>query len=240
MNIVLAFKHKYTKLYYLFIAYMVYLLYYPVNIYTHNAGRFSLNSIFIDEMIPFVPFFQLWYIFIFLFPFFAVFYIKDNRYIELIAKVIMFQYLSGYVVFLLYPVKMVRVGVEPDSFLNWMVYLNHMIDKPYNCFPSLHMACSISIALAIYRLNKKDSIIPLIVAGLIGISIVYVKAHTFLDGIGGLVLSLISYLLFIRPYRFSRHKDEYHRSPAVFLYVFMIYGIVLLCSYILYRLDAFV
>ncbi len=240
MNPVLNFKKKYTKIYYLLLAYFVYLLYYPVNIFTSGAGKFTLNFIWLDDLIPFVPAFQIWYIFIFLFPFFAVFYIRDDRYIELTAKVIMFQYLAGYVIFLLYPVKMIRPDVEPDSFIRWMIYVNHLVDQPYNCFPSLHMACSLSIALVIFRLNKKHSIIPFIVAGLIGLSIVYVKAHTVFDGLAGILLSILSYILFIKPYRFEKHESQYHRSPAVFLWVFLIYGFIMLGSYILYRLGAFI
>lgn len=240
ISVIYRFKQKYTKIYYCILAYLVYLLYYPVNIYSYNAGRFNLNSIFLDDMIPFLPIFQIWYIFIFLFPFFAVFYIRDNEYFELIAKVIMFQYLSGYVIFLIHPVKMIRVEVLPDTFLNWMIHLNHMVDKPYNCFPSLHMACSISVAMFIYKLNRKDSIIPFIVAALIGLSIVYVKAHTVLDGLGGLGMSLISYILFIRPYKLTKPKEYYHRNHVVFLYVFGIYGLIMLISYIMYRLGMFI
>jgi len=234
-----ALTARYPRLTWFVLAYCVYLCYYPVADYIAKMDRLYRNDIWLDHLIPFVPAFEVWYGFILFFPLFGLFYIRDARYFKLAAEVVMFQYLFGYLIFLLYPVRMPRpVITEVSSYFDWLVHLNHVIDKPVNCFPSLHMACALSIALIIYKLNPRHAVLPFIIAGLIGVSIFLVKAHTLLDGIAGVALSLFSYFLFIKPFRFhSADPEKLHRSPRVFAYVLAIYGCVLLAAYIAYRMG---
>jgi len=68
-------------------------------------------------------------------------------------------------------------------------------------FPSEHMAVFVSLAVALYFINKKAGIIFFIIAILIGLSRIVVGVHYPLDILGGLFVGFLIGIIFIKIFK---------------------------------------
>ena len=103
------------------------------------------------------------------------------------------------VVFLAFPTTFPRdlfpVGVsqlsEPVSSqaLAWF----RTVDRPTNCFPSMHVGCATLSALAFRRRQPRLFIVFAVWASAISVATMTTKQHYFIDVIGGATLGVASY-----------------------------------------------
>lgn len=211
------------------------LLYFLVNaIYGYVPGIRLTEPHFlftpIDWAIPLNPPSVIIYIFLFYsFIFFALLYyatIQRAYFNQLIFSLITIH-LIAYVVFIIYPVMMIRPFWMPTSLFgwifwsyaspqyiyNWMLFnsiqLNsgpfhwilwnvYMYDPPLNCFPSLHAAVSTIIAFAFWQEKRSYGWVSWPIAIAVMVSTLLVRQHVILDEIAGALLALIVGYIFYK------------------------------------------
>lgn len=164
------------------------------------ASTPSLVNLPIDDMIPFVPFFSLFYISWFLYLPAVPFYIslKDE---EVFAKMIVTWFVMSVVaglVFVFYPTYMIRPPVESDGFFSGIVYLLYYIDGTVNCMPSMHVATAWLGFVAVRNSDKISVFAKAAVftwQALICASTVLIKQHWFIDVPTGILLTELCWLV---------------------------------------------
>ena len=104
-----------------------------------------------------------------------------------------------------------RPEVYPrQNFCTWLVGLIYAADTNTNVFPSMHVIGSIGGILAVHDCKRlKRWRLPVIFAGvLISLSTVFVKQHSFLDVIGGVIWSLPLWFLVYRLPKLRKRKAK--------------------------------
>ncbi|HJU76123.1 MAG TPA: phosphatase PAP2 family protein [Gemmatimonadaceae bacterium] len=136
-------------------------------------------------------------------------------------------WIVAYVVFLMYPTVAPRpTNVEGDGFGAWGLRALYGADPPYNCFPSIHVAHSFVSALTCYRVHRHVGITAIVCAVLVALSTLYTKQHYVVDVIGGVLLAVAAYAVFLRNYP-SDTIPEFERRLAPTLAVCVISVITL-------------
>ena len=172
----------------------------------------------LDELIPLAPTWALiygaLYAFLIVLP---VFVIQQPELIRRTVWAYLTVWIAAYISFLLYP----TVAPRPDTvtgtgFGVWGLRFLYDADPPYNCFPSLHVAHSFVSALACYRVNRTLGFVAITSASLVGISTLFTKQHYVADVIGGILLAMIAYAIFLRGHS-RANVPELDRRLAPFL-----------------------
>ncbi len=162
---------------------------------TDSRGVYSLVTDF-DKMIPFTKEFIIpyvsWYPFIFLSLLY--FYIKDSElyYKEIIS--IILGMLISYGIYFIFQTAVPRPELSGNDIFTKLIALIYANDKPFNCFPSLHVLETYLIMKGIKTSsckNKLNSFIINSVGILIIISTQLIKQHVILDLIFAIILGEI-------------------------------------------------
>ncbi len=163
--------------------------------------RFHDISTPIDRAVPFVP--QFIWIYLLYYPlcFTPVFLLHDMDTFRRVAGAYLMEFVIAFVVFVLYPVKMVRPRVIPDSLSTKAVALLYHIDPGFNVFPSMHVANSLLVALLFLKYSKPLGVLFILIAVLISVSTLYVKQHYLLDVASGVLDALIVYPMIFRGHK---------------------------------------
>jgi membrane-associated phospholipid phosphatase len=154
----------------------------------------SINASFaIDEAIPLVPFFIVFYMLGYLFVFLPCFLLKEKS--EFFWGVVTFILMLSvsFLIFKYYPVHMYKTyAIGTDGFSK-LTYFQQKADVSYNNCPSLHVALNLfSWLILLHRWPKVVVwIIPLPI--LIILSTLFVKQHLFVDVMGGICVALFGY-----------------------------------------------
>lgn len=191
----------------------------------------------IDRAVPFRAGWEYVYVFVFLFILLPLFVIRDIHYFRRVAAAYVFLLFASYSVYLAFPVRMARPRILGDSFVGWAVRINYLLDKPQNCFPSLHLGSAFLTSFALFKLDFLTGAISTVIAMLIGFSTLYVKQHYLLDVVGGAASAAISYFVFVHRYRVPPEHRGWSIRP--FLNVASIYGAVVSWAYAAYRTHLF-
>jgi membrane-associated phospholipid phosphatase len=164
-------------------------------------------KIFIDDWIPFVKYFAVPYQFMVLFITIVLIYfaIVDYRYyFKLLATVLIATGIC-YIIFYFFPSTVNRpvdsngnlIRVGGDFFLD-MVQNIRDNDKPYDCFPSIHVISCYLPMLFVLKHNK--SMLMNIFAFISGVSItlstMFLKQHYFMDAFVSIIMGTILFLIF--------------------------------------------
>jgi membrane-associated phospholipid phosphatase len=203
---------------------------------TLHAPEFAL-----DGLIPLLPAYALVYGALYAFLILLPVFVLQQR--ELIRRAV-WAYITVWVVsyawFLLYPTVAPRPdSVSGDGFAVWGLRFLYDADPPYNCFPSIHVAHSFVSALACFRVNRALGRFAILCASLVAISTLFTKQHYVADVIGGTVLALVAYVVFLRGYsRDNIPEVERRMAPLLALCVSGIISIGVACYWIAYRLSA--
>lgn len=177
-----------------------------------NERNFHIMHCVVDDYIPFcsvfiVPY-LLWFFYVvtmILFTFFT------SRYDYYRTCAILFIGMTiGLITFTIYPSAFDRGNLPEDSsiFASLVMGLRN-IDTPTNVFPSLHVYNSIGVHIALMKntylkeLEKKNAkakniihavkAFSLILMVLICLATMFLKQHSFLDLVGGVVLIIVLY-----------------------------------------------
>ena len=186
--------------------YSLWLLYYiPYLICFMLFEHFMTPKIIIhsdwDNMIPFNEYFIVPYLvwFPFMFGSLLYFLFKNKRYFQ---DLCFFMFLGMSISLLIYFIVPngidLRVDFTVDNVFAWMVNFIQGVDDSANVCPSIHVASTFAIMLVILRYPYfKHRLLINAGSACIGISIIlstmFLKQHSVIDVIAGLLLSLVLY-----------------------------------------------
>lgn len=165
-------------------------------------GEPHLIGNFIDEAIPFNSLFIipycLWYLLIFIVPYYLFLKDKDMFYKYIICYV--FTALISNTIFLFYPTMVIRPEIEVTNITTFMTKIVYLVDTPsINCFPSLHCAISMLFILTSCtskKINSKFKIFIFFMSVLVMLSTLFTKQHVFIDLVSGDLIALIVFIIF--------------------------------------------
>jgi membrane-associated phospholipid phosphatase len=166
-----------------------------------NHGERGASSLVtdMDQAIPFVKAFIVPYLIWYPFIIWGFIYlcIKDrNTYFRTISA-----YAAGlivcYVVYYLYQTTVPRPVLEGTDIFTKLVALTYASDRPFNCFPSIHVLSSYLIMIGMGRsqaIRRPIRWFVHSVGALIILSTLLVKQHVLLDAAGAILLAEVLFL----------------------------------------------
>ena len=194
------------------------LIYFPWFYYLEKTitQNYSLIQTSFDEKIPFVEFFIIPYLLWFVFMIVTVgyFFFKDrNEFYRLILFLVI-----GMTLFLMISTlwpngQTLRPKYfERDNIFLDMVKHLYSTDTPTNVFPSIHVYNTLGCYVAIRRSKHLKDIrwvqsTTFIISVLIILSTMFLKQHSFIDGIAAGIFAVISYVFI--------YAEEYKREQAL-------------------------
>lgn len=162
-----------------------------------SRGVYSLVTD-LDNAIPFLKIFAIPYLMWYPFIIITLIYLCLNHrkiYYKAIATLVIGMLLS-YLTFFLFQTTVPRPQLSGDDILTKIVQSIYGRDKPYNCFPSIHVLNSYAIMIGIRKSKCKNGVINVsvyITGLLIILSTVFIKQHVILDVFLGLQLAEMIY-----------------------------------------------
>jgi|YelNatPaOPRAMG01_1025707.scaffolds.fasta_scaffold09919_7 membrane-associated phospholipid phosphatase len=163
--------------------------------------KFYNLTTFIDRSIPFTPGWVWIYLLYYPFCFTPLFLLNNIDTFRRVAAAYLLEFIIAFIVFLSFPVRMIRPEIVPVTLSEKIVEVIYRVDPGFNVFPSLHVANSFLVALIFYRYNRTVGIIFIFIAVLISISTLFVKQHYFFDVVTGLLDVAVVY-----PFVFYGHR----------------------------------
>lgn len=161
-----------------------------------QAGYFALTNI--DRSVPFLPWTSFIYVMLYPFLIYMYFEVKcfDNLNKALYAFFFLIVISCG--IFVVYPVAYPR-DFFPLPFTN-SIGVNllrgiRMLDRPVNCFPSLHVSSVYLFTLAFLHESRKKFWVCFLISTLISASTLTTKQHYIVDVIAGVFFAAVIYFL---------------------------------------------
>lgn len=101
--------------------------------------------------------------------------------------------------FVLFPTAIER-SIQPEGIWSSLYDWLWLVDKPANCFPSMHVSGACLTALAVRRHWPRLGAVFLLWAAAIAVSTLTTKQHYAVDVVGGAAMAtVVYYLVFVRP-----------------------------------------
>lgn len=183
------------------------LAFFLLETFISGDGNYWSSHIFLDDYIPFlegfVVFYCLWYPFLIV-PGLYLFF-KDIPEFKKYIWCLICAFAICFTVYILVPNGQdLRPAVfERNNIFTDIVGLIYSADTNTNVFPSMHVAGALGAAAAFFRTDglKKYRAVSVITAVLICASTVFIKQHSLLDVFGGIAVWLISYIAVYRIFR---------------------------------------
>lgn len=171
-----------------------------------NCFRYNrlILSTKIDNFFPLISLFiipyELWFLFVagglILFAF-----VDRKYYYQLLSSLLTGAGIS-YLLFYFYPTEIIRPVITGNTLFDSMVKGYYIYDRPYNCFPSIHVLYTVIITLFVCKFFKNNYLRVAMILSciIISISTLYVKQHYFIDVIAGAFIAIFLYLFFSNDY----------------------------------------
>jgi len=175
------------------LAYVVFCVtYLPINAFTE--GRVT-HTLFLpgERAIPLVPGFEFAYLLGYVLPLVVVWRRPDAARLARLAWAFGVTLAGAYTTYVLYPVYFPRPELTGHSLATRLLALEYL-DKPYNHFPSLHVALAILVALGCSDDRRMQWWLPAVVA-IMAVSTIFVKQHYILDVLAAAALAAVSWRL---------------------------------------------
>jgi membrane-associated phospholipid phosphatase len=159
-----------------------------VSINVFSVGR-DAHTLFLpgEERLPFLPIFEYLYVLTYFIAVLLVVTVRDYDTFRRLLHATGLTLLIAYATYLLFPVYFERPRLEVTSFHTWLLSLEYM-DKPYNHFPSLHVALSWLAVHASQVSGRSRDGLWLLAVG-ISVSTLFVKQHYIADVLYGFALA---------------------------------------------------
>ena len=103
-----------------------------------------------------------------------------------------FAYGVSLLTFLAMPVGMPRPEPLPGAWGTWLLNVTRAVDRPFNCFPSLHVSLDFISAFVTGTQRPVAGAVLLVCASVISVSTLFVKQHYFLDLVAGILLAALA------------------------------------------------
>jgi membrane-associated phospholipid phosphatase len=163
------------------------------------AGNAHILCTHIDSIIPFekvfiVPYLSWPFYFMSALIYLAIF--DAGNYFRLLISSVSGKVVC-FVIYLSYTTTVPRPEVVGNDFFAHLVRTTYGNDRPYNCFPSIHVLCALLTCMFLFKHSKRISvrIYATTFCVLISLSTMFVKQHYSPDVIAGLVLGGALYAL---------------------------------------------
>ena len=173
--------------------------YFLTKLVTTNSIHYDL-SLYIDECIPFLPFFIIFYVLAYAQWIFSyIYHCSESQ--ESCYQLITSDLLSKticIICFLLLPTTIIRPEIYGSGFFEKLTRLIFSIDSPVNLFPSMHCIMSwfcFRSSLSIRKPSFVYSAIQFILSLLIFASTVFVKQHFFIDVVFGIAVAEVCWFV---------------------------------------------
>jgi membrane-associated phospholipid phosphatase len=160
-------------------------------------------SLWFEKDIPFVPFMIIGYSLVFLLVV-IMFLIIDNMpdFWDMCSR-FFYMTLLCFAIFLIFPV---RMDLRPDvitanDWISETVRFYFWLDHPYNLFPSMHLSASFFAAFICMRKGRIIGWITMIMAIIVGISVVLLKQHYILDIVAGFIVACFCSFFSMKKFR---------------------------------------
>jgi membrane-associated phospholipid phosphatase len=166
--------------------------YFSINALTEHRlpHVFSGN---LESHVPFLPVFVVFYFSTYLLAIMPYFLVRDlERFKKIVYGALIIIFVSS-AVFLIYPVAHPRPETLGQGFLSGWVTFLYSVDKPYNCFPSLHLSMATLAALFCSEGNWRRGIFFTFWTTMVALSTLFVKQHYLVDIVGGVLLAFVVY-----------------------------------------------
>ena len=181
----------------LFLAILTYYLsgYLLLNEFTAGRSGYYRLDLGLERHLPFWPALIFGYLLVFGLLAFAYVAVDDLAFFRKIVQSMFLCTTIHFIVFLAFPVEYhLRPDVDPD--LGWaylLVDFYYWMDKPYNCFPSLHVSNAFLVAFFMQKYRRGLGWILHPMAVLVAISVVMVKQHYIADVAAGFFVGWFCY-----------------------------------------------
>ncbi len=165
--------------------------YLGINWLNDYRSRYYDVSLWFEKDIPFVPSMIIGYSFVFLLVVILFLVIDNMPDFWDICRRFLIMTLICFAIFLLFPVRMKfrpAVGVGQD-WITELVSFYFWMDKPYNLFPSMHLAASFFVAFYCVRKGKIIGWVTMTMATVVGVSVVLLKQHYIMDVVAGFTVA---------------------------------------------------
>ena len=182
----------------------------PYGITNRISDFFDWNlfdpSLAIDDSIPYLPLLNVayftFYAYYVLIPFFAS--TEGQKKAAVVFSQRMFvATIPVFFIFLFAPVEVgIRAEVEGNDILTSMLSLIHIVDQPYNAWPSLHVGHSLCVVLCvplIYNVHRISYVSLWCAWILLTLSTMTTQQHYLFDVLTGILFALIAHYRFIKP-----------------------------------------
>lgn len=196
-----AFFKKYKNIKYLIIFFVIYMLGFLL-LEKRISKNTIMTSTLIDQYIPFNEYFVIAYLlwFVFMALGFAYFVFIDQEGFKRTGFYLFTGMMISLLIYMIFPNGQdLRVELNNENVFQILVSFIYSIDSPTNVCPSIHVYNSIMMTVSLMKsenlINYKILLFFVVVlAGLICISTVLIKQHTFIDIIAAIMLAGIIYL----------------------------------------------
>lgn len=168
---------------------------------TVTGDYYIIHSV-IDDMIPFVEYFIIPYLFWFVFivAIGLYFFFTDVEGFYKLAKIT----IAGMTLFLIISTVMPNgLNLRPEVFKRDNIFVDmvrflYRADTSTNVFPSLHVFNSLAVCIAVYesealKAHRKICYASYLTAGLIVLSTMFLKQHSIIDVMAAFVIAYILY-----------------------------------------------
>lgn len=184
-------------------------IYEILNSRSHKAVDIGTS---IDQAIPFLSVFIipyiLWYAYIFCYLVYFCF--KDTKVYLKTLTIIVVAELICFVIYFFFQTTVPRPTIAGDNIFNNLVLWIYSKDRPFNCFPSIHVLTTFIIMLASLHIKNKHLLNNLcihVIGTLIIISTLFVKQHVIFDMIGSMFLVTFLYGFAFELLSFSQKSE---------------------------------
>jgi membrane-associated phospholipid phosphatase len=168
-------------------------------------GRASTLHCFLDDLVPFWPWTMYLYAFVYTSMLYPLFVVRCDRLFRRVVLAYFAVLTIAFACFLAFPVTAIGLRPAPamlrdEVFHEWGLKLNYALDPPYNLFPSLHLSIAATAMLSAWKASRRFGVLATPIVAGVGMSIVTVKQHYVVDGLGAIILAAAVFLLVLRPY----------------------------------------
>ena len=197
---------------------LVYSLYLPVGLWSATLTPHPVE-VALDGATPFLPGWAFVYLLLYTMAALPLVVPFERLAFRRVVAAYLTIDLLSLLVFVLFPVHMT---LRPDlaaegSFAEWMMAQLYEVDRPSNCFPSLHVSTTILAALCVLKVDRVLGWGGLVVATAISASTMLVKQHYLADVLSGAALALAAWWLLVRPVRMERVPFSWRRVAPLAL-----------------------
>lgn len=142
------------------------------------------------------------------------YFIYDKQNTTRVVFIIIFSFFIYYWFFILFPsigpqyylaseLRNVPAGIFLQDYIKYLLQLG---EKPTGAFPSSHVGMVLIFMILIYRISKKSFWLLIPVCIVLTLATVYLKAHYFIDVIGGIISGLLIYCFSLKVYNYIFRK----------------------------------